>query len=85
VLRVDEDCLVEQVPSERDIARLQAALPDTHVQITTEAGRCLSESVQDSYTYRYGLIHLGASNRRDLQARLERAKRLLPYRLKPVA
>ena len=85
VLRVDEDCLVEQVPSEGDIARLQAALPDTHVQITTEAGRRLSESVQDSYTYRYGLIHLGASNRRDLQAKLERAKRLLPYRLKPVA
>ena len=84
VLRVDKDCVVEQVPSQHDIAQLQAAIPDTHVQITTDAGRRLSESVQDSYTYRYGLIHLGASDRRDLQAKLERAKRLLPYRLRPV-
>jgi len=83
VLRVDEDCIVEQVPSERDIALLQLAIPDTHVQITTEAGRRLSESVQDNYTYRYGLIHLGASDRGDLQAKLEKAKRLLPFRLKP--
>lgn len=85
VLRTDGDCLVEQVPSERDIALLQAVIPDTHVQITTEAGRRLSESVQDSYTYRYGLIHLGASDRRDLQAKLRKARRLLEFRLKPVA
>jgi hypothetical protein len=54
------------------------------VEVTTAAGRRLSESVQDSYTYRYGLIHLGARDRRDLQAKLAKAKRLLRYRLKPV-
>jgi hypothetical protein len=84
VLRVDGDRLVERVPDERDIARLQAAIPDAHVQVTTDAGRRLSESVQDSYTYRYGLIHLGARDRRDLRAKLAKAKRLLPFRLKPV-
>jgi hypothetical protein len=84
VLRVDDDRLVERTPDERDIARLQAAIPDAHVQVTTDAGRRLSESVQDSYTYRYGLVHLGARDRRDLQAKFARAKRLLPFRLKPI-
>jgi biotin carboxylase len=84
VLRVDGDRFVERAPDERDIARLQAAIPDAHVQVTTDAGKRLSESVQDSYTYRYGLIHLGARDRRDLQAKLAKAKRLLPFRLKPV-
>jgi ATP-grasp domain len=84
VLRVDGDHFVERAPDEHDIARLQAAIPDAHVQVTTDAGRRLSESVQDSYTYRYGLIHLGARDRLDLQAKLAKAKRLLPFQLKPV-
>jgi hypothetical protein len=84
VLRVDGDRLVERAPDARDIARLRAAIPDAHVQVTTDAGKRLSESVQDSYTYRYGLIHLGARDRRDLRAKLATAKRLLPFRLRPV-
>jgi biotin carboxylase len=84
VLRVDADHLVERAPEEQDIVRLQAAIPDAHVQVTTDAGKRLSESVQDSYTFRYGLIHLGARDRRDLRAKLAKAKRLLPFRLKPV-
>ncbi len=84
VLRVDRDHLVERVPAARDIARLQARVPDAHVQVTTKAGQRLSDSVQDSYTYRYGLIHLGARDRHDLRAKLATAKQLLRFRLKPV-
>jgi hypothetical protein len=84
VLRVDGDRLVERAPDARDIARLKAAIPDAHIQVTTDAGKRLSESVQDSYTYRYGLIHLGARDRRDLQAKFAKAKRLLPFRLKSI-
>lgn len=84
VLRVDDDHLVERVPTTRDIVRLRRQFPDAHVEITTPQGRRLSDSVQDSYTHRYGLIHLGARDRRDLQAKLTRAKRLLPFRLKPI-
>jgi hypothetical protein len=84
VLRVDADHLVERAPEDEDVVRLQSAIPDAHVQVTTDAGRRLSESVQDSYTFRYGLIHLGARDRRDLQAKLAKAKRLLPFQLKPV-
>lgn len=84
VLRVDDDHLVERVPTTSDIVRLRRRFPDAHVEITTPQGRRLSDSVQDSYTHRYGLIHLGARDRRDLQTKLARAKRLLPFRLKPV-
>jgi hypothetical protein len=52
--------------------------------VTTDAGDRLSGSAQDSYTYRYGLIHLGARDRLDLKKKLAKAKKLLRYRLKPV-
>lgn len=84
VLRVDADHVVLRAPRAPDIARLQSAIPDAHIQVTTAEGGRLGDSVQDSYTYRYGLIHLGARDRRDLQAKLARAMRLLPFRLKPV-
>jgi biotin carboxylase len=84
VLRVARDHLVARTPTRRDIARLQAAIPDTHVYVTTESGHRLSESAQDSYTYRYGLIHLGARDRRDLKRKLVKAKKLLRFRLKPI-
>lgn len=83
VLRVARDHLVVRAPSERDIARLQSAIPDTHVYVTTEAGHRLSDSAQDSYTYRYGLIHLGARDRGDLKRKLAKAKKLLRWRLTP--
>jgi biotin carboxylase len=84
VLRVARDHVVTRAPTARDIARLQSAVPDTHVYVTTAAGHRLSQSAQDSYTFRYGLIHLGARDRRDLKKKLTKAKRLLRYQLKPV-
>ncbi len=84
VLRVARDHIVTRAPTARDIARLQSAISDVHVYVTTEAGGRLSESAQDSYSYRYGLIHLGARDRRDLKKKLAKAKKLLRYRLKPV-
>jgi biotin carboxylase len=84
VLRVTRDQIVTRAPSAREIARLQSAIPDTHVYVTTEAGGRLSESAQDSYSYRYGLIHLGARDRGDLKKKLVKAKKLLRFRLKPV-
>ena len=84
VLRVARDHIVARAPTARDIARLQSAVPDAHVYVTTKTGGRLSEAAQDSYSYRYGLIHLGARDRRDLKRKLAKAKKLLRYRLKPV-
>jgi hypothetical protein len=84
VLRVACDHVVVRAPTARDIARLQSAIPDTHVYVTTKTGDRLSQSAQDSYSFRYGLIHLGARDHRDLKTKLAKAKRLLGYQLKPV-
>jgi biotin carboxylase len=84
VLRIGRDHIVTRAPTARDIAQLQSAIPDTHVYVIAKTGERLSEAAQDSYSYRYGLIHLGARDRRDLKTKLAKAKRLLRYRLKPV-
>lgn len=84
VLRVDDDRLVKHAPGPRDVARVTAAIPDAHVSILAKAGERLSDLAQDSYTFRYGLIHLGARNRADLQAKLRKARRLLRYEFAPV-
>jgi biotin carboxylase len=84
VLRVARDHIVARAPTARDIARLRSTIPDTHVYVTSKTGERLSEAAQDSYSYRYGLIHLGARDRRDLKRKLYRAKKLLRFRLKPV-
>jgi biotin carboxylase len=84
VLRVAEDRLVRRAPGRQDVARLAAAIPDAHAYLVAKTGDRLSALAQDSYTYRYGLIHLGARSKADLQAKLRRAKRLLRYELAPV-
>ncbi len=84
VLRVARNHIVARAPTARDIARLQSAILDTHVYVTSKTGERLSAAAQDSYTYRYGLIHLGARDRRDLKRKLAKAKKLLGFRLKPV-
>ena len=84
VLRVADDRLVKRAPGRRDVARLAAAIPDAHAYLVARTGDRLSALAQDSYTYRYGLIHLGARSKADLQAKLRKAKRLLRYELVPV-
>jgi len=84
VLRSDTDLLVKRAPGQRDVARVEAALPDAHVSVLAGTGDRLSDLAQDSYTFRYGLIHLGARDKTDLQGKLRRAKRLLRYEFAPV-
>lgn len=84
VLRVPDDRIVRRAPSDADIARLQEAVPDAHAYLTAKSGDRLSELVQDMFTYRYGLVHLGAANRRELRDNLNRAMKLLPYDLAPL-
>jgi len=84
VLRVMRDQIVMRAPSAREIAHLQRVIPGTHVYVIAKTGEHLSDAAQDSYSYRYGLIHLGARDRRDLKKKLAKAKKLLRFRLKPV-
>lgn len=84
VLRRSEDCYVRRLPSQRDLQRLQRSMPGTHVEFTAERGDRLSDLMQDSYSFRYGWINLGAKSRKDLKRRRARALKQLKCDFMPL-
>lgn len=85
VLRTFEDAWVTRAPTASDIARVLARFPDARVEILAEEGRRLSEQMQDSCSYRFGLVNLGGRDRRDIINRFEECRRLLPFTFAPAA
>jgi hypothetical protein len=79
VLRTDRDRLVTRVPSAAEIQHARTLLPDLEFRVRAAAGHRLSEWPQDSYTFRYGLIHLGGRDEADMRARYALARALLPF------
>jgi len=79
VLRTDSDRFVTRVPSAAEIHRARALLPDLEFRARAAPGHWLTEWPQDSYTFRYGLIHVGGSDHEDLRARFAIARSLLPF------
>jgi hypothetical protein len=79
VLRTDRDRFVTRVPSAAEIRHAHTLLPDLEFRNRAAAGHWLSEWPQDSYTFRYGLIHLGGRDKADLRARYALARSLLPF------
>jgi len=82
VFRIFEDKKVVAVPSEQDVANFYREFPDARLQIFSQPGKKLSDEFQDGNSYRYGLVHLGGSNKKDLFAKWERAQELLPFGFK---
>lgn len=83
VLRVFEDHMVHRVPGPADVAKVLARFPDARVQILARPGRRLSEDFQDTASFRYGLVNLGADSESDLLERLEQCRQLLPFEMTP--
>ena len=80
VLRGFTDRLCLAVPSDDDVARVGEAIPNTVVMIRAVPGMRLSELPQDSYSFRHGLINIGGRDLTDMQAKLDRALAMLPFR-----
>ncbi len=79
VLRTDRDRFVTRAPTTAEIAHARTLLPDLEFRVRAAAGHWLGEWPQDSYTFRYGLIHLGGRDEVDLRARFALARSLLPF------
>jgi hypothetical protein len=79
VLRTRQDRLVTRIPSEQEIARAAELVPDLVFKSRALPGRRLSEWPQDTFTYRYGLIHVGGRDEAELKARFALARSLLPF------
>jgi biotin carboxylase len=81
-LRAYRDAVVEAVPTQEDIARLEAEAPGAVVHVLVEPGTRLSELAdQDAYSYELAEVYLGARNARELQARWAFARESLPFGL----
>ncbi|MBM3549630.1 MAG: D-alanine--D-alanine ligase [Alphaproteobacteria bacterium] len=80
VLRGFTDRLCLAVPSDEDIAKVERLIPDTVVMVRAVPGMRLSELPQDSYSFRHGLINIGGRDLADMQAKLGRALKMLPFR-----
>ena len=84
VLRTTDDRIVRRVPTDEEVARIEALYPGTIVHSLALPGEKLSQRAQDSYTFRYGLIHLGAESPLALRARFAQVMQMLRFELEPV-
>jgi hypothetical protein len=63
---------------------VRAAYPDVRIEILATPGRRLSQELQDGTSFRYGIVTLGGSGRRDILAKLQEIKACLTFEFAPV-
>jgi biotin carboxylase len=79
VLRLFEDKRVVRKPTDADVKRVQAKYPDALINLIATEGKKLSEQTQDTYSFRYGLINIGAQSVEELEAKNEDCKSMLQF------
>jgi ATP-grasp domain len=85
VLRLFQDHYVQSVPSDEQIGRFYDTFPDGRFELCCQKESKLSDMLQDSYSFMYGLIHLGAQSWEELYQNFEQAKDILSFDLQPVS
>lgn len=83
VLRTFEDKLTLSIPSSDDVERVKQKYPDAKVEILAKPGKRLSEQIQDSGSYRFGLVNIGADSYEHLEEKFEDCRAMLPYEFEP--
>jgi biotin carboxylase len=83
VLRSFSDRHVVAVPAAEQIAAITAEYPDAQIEIHAVPGCNLSDQMQDSQTYRYALVNIGASSRQALEAKFADVASRLDFRFAP--
>ena len=80
-----DDGIVTRVPSESEIAALQARFPGTVVRIDVRPGTRLSDLPnQDAYRYKLATLYLGASGHDELEQRYRDCLEALPFEFEEV-
>lgn len=79
VLRTFEDAWVARVPGIDDVAHVLDRFPDARVEVLAEKRRWLSEQMQDTCSFRYGIVNLGGRDQRDIAGQFRKCRRLLPF------
>ena len=79
VLRTFEDKRVLKTPSPEQIGSVLKRFPEARIEISTSAGKLLSDGMQDGKSFRYGLVHLGADSHEELEEKLRVSESLLDF------
>jgi biotin carboxylase len=84
VLRTFQNQKVVRLPSRDEIETLRFEFPDIRIEILATEGRKLSEQMQDTCSYRYGLLNIGGRDRGDILEEFDYCKRKLTFVFEPV-
>lgn len=83
VLRTFADQRVVGIPSDESIRELVSEYSDALIEIHAIPGMNLSGQMQDSHSFRYGLVNIGADSERDLERKFAHIQSRLDYRFAP--
>ena len=83
VLRTFQNQKVLQLPSEDEIQKLQSEFPDIRIEILATEGRKLSQQMQDTCSYRYGLLNIGGRDKEEILEVFDYCKRKLTFVFEP--
>jgi biotin carboxylase len=84
VLRTFQNQRVRKLPGPDEIGEVQASYPDARIEILATEGRKLSEQMQDSCSFRYGLVNVGGRDREEVLQIFDDCLRRLTFVLEPV-
>jgi biotin carboxylase len=83
VLRIFEDKKVVRKPTPEHVEAVRRIYPDALINIIATEGKYLSEQLQDTASYRYGLVNIGAQSMEELEEKFEHIKSMLPFEFAP--
>ncbi len=86
MLRHFEDARVLRVPDDDQIRQMKKEMPEARLRLEVEPGDRLSDMPdQDSYSFEYAVLFLGASDQHELNRKYKRCRKLLNFEFAPCA
>ena len=83
VLRTFRNQMVLELPSQDELERLQRQFPDIRIEILATVRRKLSQQMQDTCSYRYGLLNIGGQDREEILQIFDYCQRQLTFLFEP--
>jgi hypothetical protein len=81
-------CLINKkvlhVPTQQEIERATKVFPDLRLYCFITPGMTLADTLQDGYSFRYALVHLGGKDVDDAKKRFVQCMKLLKFNFKDI-
>lgn len=84
VLRTFQNQVAVKLPTPAELDGIRERYPDARVEILATEGLKLSQQMQDTCSYRYGLINLGGRDRQEILETFDECTKALTFHFEPV-